>query len=144
MNGPTVTDYRNPQYISEDLNCVDLEINTEEDGWIPTTIHLNDDDTQPHIVQIKEWLQENTGLIAAYVPPTAEDIAAGQAAEVRYQRDQRIKEADILVFKAEDRGVDPTIYRAYREALRNVTEQEGFPSDVSWPVAPPEPVAEAA
>jgi hypothetical protein len=44
------------------------------------------------------------------------------------------------VLKAEDRGVDTAIYRAYREALRNITEQEGFPHNVVWPEQPPEPV----
>ncbi len=40
-------------------------------------------------------------------------------------------------------------YRAYRQALRDVTEQEGFPFDVAWPDLPetvkadPDPVDEA-
>lgn len=79
MQAPTVTNYANPVYMSADLDLIDLEIATQEHGWIPTTIRMSDTDTQPHIVQIKTWLQENTGSIAAYVepeiiPPTAEEI----------------------------------------------------------------------
>jgi hypothetical protein len=82
---------------------------------------------------------EDNSLITSDVyrekyPPVPTD------ASVRTERDRLIAQADILVFKAEDRGVDTAIYRAYREALRSITEQEGFPHNVVWPEQPPEPV----
>lgn len=75
----TVTNYRNAVYKSTDNSIIDLEIETEEYGWIPTTIHPNYNDNQAHIVQIKQWLVDNAGLIAPYVappPPTQAELDA--------------------------------------------------------------------
>lgn len=55
---------------------------------------------------------------------------------VRNQRNTLLAEADILIFKAEDLGQDVTALRGYRQALRDITLQEGFPLAVNWPQAP--------
>lgn len=65
--------------------------------------------------------------------PTTEEVAA----QVRSQRDAMIAETDYLMMSdypisAEDKALIET----YRQALRDITEQEGFPSNVQWPVAP--------
>lgn len=59
------------------------------------------------------------------------------AVEVRSQRDRLIAETDYLAMpdyplSEEDRG----IVTAYRQALRDVPTQEGFPREVVWPEAP--------
>lgn len=58
------------------------------------------------------------------------------AAQIRAQRVPLLAEADALVNKAEDVGVDPAPARAYRQALRDVTKQKGFPTKVVWPKVP--------
>lgn len=83
----------------------------------------------------------NNGEVSSQPIPEETDT---EAYSIREDRDARLVEADILIFKAEDLGVDTTIYRAYRQALRDVPEQEGFPEQVSWPAKPPEPSKEAA
>ena len=35
-----------------------------------------------------------------------------------------------------DAPVDAAIWAAYRQALRDIPQQSGFPSDVVWPVPP--------
>lgn len=35
-----------------------------------------------------------------------------------------------------DAPVDQTAWAAYRQTLRDITDQEGFPLNVEWPVAP--------
>jgi len=74
MQIPTVTDYKNPIYMSVDQDLIDLDILTEEFGWIPTTIRMSDDDTQGHIVQIKNWLHAYRDTISEYVPPVVEEV----------------------------------------------------------------------
>jgi len=71
------------------------------------------------------------------VPLTPEDIAArneAQAANVRADRNRRLTDCDWT--QLSDAPVDPLPWQTYRQALRDVTEQAGFPSAVIWPEAP--------
>ena len=58
-----------------------------------------------------------------------------QVREIRKQREPLLKEADVLIYKAEDLGQDTAALRTYRQALRDVTEQEDM-ANVVWPVKP--------
>ena len=65
--------------------------------------------------------------------PTTEEVAS----QVRAQRDAMIAETDYLMmpdYPISDE--DKALVETYRQALRDIPEQEGFPSDVQWPVAP--------
>lgn len=55
---------------------------------------------------------------------------------VRYKRIPLMLAVDIEINKAEDNGIDVTALRTYRQALRDVTKQKGFPSKVVWPKVP--------
>ena len=72
-------------------------------------------------------------------PPAATEPAPAVISEdeVRSQRDSLIKLSDWRVIRALELGETvPTDWATYRQALRDVPEQEGFPGDVTWPVAP--------
>lgn len=60
------------------------------------------------------------------------------AAEVRAQRNRLLNAADILVNKAHDSNDAEALAKAvaYRQALRDITTQPGFPTSIDWPVAP--------
>lgn len=81
------------------------------------------------------------------VPFTAEEEAARdaeeaawaagaddrKAADVRQERNQLLSETDWMA------GSDVTMsdeWRTYRQALRDVPAQSGFPTDVTWPTKP--------
>ena len=53
------------------------------------------------------------------------------ANEVRAKRDGLLSQTDWMVLP--DAPVDATAAKKYRQALRDVTEQAGFPHDVEWP-----------
>jgi hypothetical protein len=55
---------------------------------------------------------------------------------VRDTRNSLLADADILIFKAEDLGQDTTTLRQYRQALRDITKQQGFPLNVTFPTIP--------
>lgn len=57
------------------------------------------------------------------------------AAEVRAERNRLLSKADIAVNLAVDNGDSEaeSRARAYRQALRDIPEQAGFPYEVSWP-----------
>ena len=55
---------------------------------------------------------------------------------IRRQRSRLLTEADAIVNTLEDNGHSSAAARLYRQALRDVPEQVGFPNDVSWPEKP--------
>ena len=61
-------------------------------------------------------------------------LDAQQAKSVRDDRTNRLSESDWT--QLADAPVDKTAWATYRQALRDVTTQEGFPWSVSWPVKP--------
>ena len=74
-------------------------------------------------------------------PRTADDIAARniakdleQANSVRQTRNYKLKESDWT--QVADSPVDKAVWATYRQALRDVTTQAGFPWTITWPDAP--------
>lgn len=67
----------------------------------------------------------------------AEGIAAKdaeQAKSVREQRNQKLKDTDWT--QVADAPVDQVAWATYRQALRDVPSQQGFPWQVQWPIEP--------
>ena len=67
---------------------------------------------------------------------TVEDIPM-TADEARAQRDKLLAETDWT--QVLDAPIDATTreaYRVYRQALRDIPEQEGFPDTIIWPELP--------
>jgi hypothetical protein len=60
------------------------------------------------------------------------------AAEVRGRRNFKLKNSDItqLPQATEQMKAKSTEWQAYRQALRDISAQEGFPFDVQWPAKP--------
>jgi len=55
----------------------------------------------------------------------------------RFQRDNLLEETDWIVVKYLDIGDPiPQEWSDYRQALRDITEQAGFPGNVDWPTEP--------
>jgi hypothetical protein len=63
---------------------------------------------------------------------TAKD--AEQAKSVRTTRDEKLKDSDWS--QVADAPVDKTVWATYRQALRDVPTQSGFPWEVTWPTQP--------
>ncbi len=59
---------------------------------------------------------------------------AEQAKSVRATRDAKLAECDWT--QVADAPVDKTVWATYRQALRDVTAQEGFPWTIEWPDVP--------
>jgi hypothetical protein len=62
---------------------------------------------------------------------------AEQAKSVRASRDAKLSECDWRVIKALESNLPQDFeWAAYRQALRDVTVQAGFPWTIDWPEAP--------
>ena len=59
---------------------------------------------------------------------------AEQAKSVRATRDAKLSECDWT--QVADAPVDKTVWATYRQALRDITTQEGFPWTITWPSKP--------
>lgn len=74
------------------------------------------------------WIYVN-GVFSA-PPPDIEALAA----EVRQERNNRLAACDWT--QVADAPVDKVAWAVYRQALRDVTQQSGFPVTIDWPVEP--------
>ena len=56
---------------------------------------------------------------------------------IRLKRDEDLQACDWVVIKNTEKGTNiPLEWEVYRQALRDITEQEGFPYEVTWPTKP--------
>jgi len=68
---------------------------------------------------------------------TAEELEGREfqeAKEVRRERNKLLKESDWT--QIPDCTVDKTVWATYRQSLRDITTQEGFPFNVTFPTKP--------
>lgn len=56
-----------------------------------------------------------------------------EAALVRQARDEFLAETDVWALSDRTMTAEQT---AYRQALRDITDQAGFPTDITWPTKP--------
>ena len=61
-------------------------------------------------------------------------LDTAQAEAVRKQRTEKLKNSDWT--QVADAPVDKAAWASYRQALRDVTAQAGFPWTIDWPVGP--------
>jgi len=88
----------------------------------------------------KIWYNKQTGDGAVFDdaenisnwPDFQESAVTATATQVRAQRDALLAASDSKVWP----DLVPDAWRTYRQALRDVPAQTGFPADVTWPVEP--------
>lgn len=92
--------------------------------------------------ELVDWCNKNNAMIvdkgdyyeAVPVPELTEEELARN---VRGNRDAKLSETDYLVvpdYPISEENLNEV--KVYRQALRDITEQTGFPKDVIWPDVP--------
>ena len=67
----------------------------------------------------------------------AQDQRVAQEIEARMRRDNELIRSDVTVTRAYESGVPvPAEWVAYRQALRDIPQQPGFPDNIQWPTKP--------
>jgi len=61
------------------------------------------------------------------------NASSRMAAEVRQKRNILLRSSDWAAIRAFESGTDFTELHEYRQQLRDIPAQEGFPSNVVWP-----------
>tara|TARA_R110002167_G_scaffold224691_1_gene430064 strand:- start:58 stop:342 length:285 start_codon:yes stop_codon:yes gene_type:complete len=91
----------------------------------------------------KTWYNKTTGGGAVFddaedmsnwpdFQETQPDMTPILAAEARTQRDELLAASDSNVWPDHV----PDAWRTYRQSLRDIPAQAGFPTDVTWPIEP--------
>ena len=106
------------------------------ENGVVTNVALFDTDAMPDWASA--WVDANDDASVGgtydgvtFVPPAA---PAPTAEEVRESRDRLLDESDWT--QVADAPVDQAAWATYRQALRDIPQQPGFPENVTWPVAP--------
>lgn len=88
---------------------------------------------------VTDWRRQRvdlaTGALLDLPEPPVD--AAQLAADHRSQRDRRLAACDWVRARADDLGQPvPAAWLTYRQALRDITAQPGFPLSITWPTPP--------
>jgi hypothetical protein len=121
--------YKNPIYT--EAGSIDCEIEHPDYGWIPFT--ASPDDCEAHGRELFAHIEAN-GAIKPYVPPTPPPPPTPEelAAQARAQRDSLLASTDWTQLPDVPQATREA-YAVYRQALRDVTLQDGFPTNIIWP-----------
>jgi len=78
-----------------------------------------------------DWTQMKT---AEQLAQEAHEAAVDSA---RAKRNRLLADSDWVTIRATDTGTPvPAEWQTYRQALRDITEQTGFPENIEWPEKP--------
>jgi len=108
-----------------------------ENGAKKVTVFKAHDRATQKLVSVDPYEEDGIVYTVSVVDKTAEEIAAdlnSKAAQIRSQRNQLLTASDWT--QVLDAPIDRTAWAAYRQALRDITSQEGFPASVQWPNDP--------
>jgi hypothetical protein len=106
-----------------------------ENGKVTNTIEVDSLDFMPNLVEATEggigWDYVDGRLIPPPQTPISEEILANMA---RAKRDKLLAASDWT--QVADAPVDQAAWATYRQALRDIPSQPGFPAEIIWPVKP--------
>jgi len=133
-------------YATEDGTTINMMIEHPQYGWVPFS--ARHDDAEDHGRQLHaEAIAGKLGPIADYVPPPPPSTEALEQA-ARHQRYAALAGCDWTQLADARKSMGAALasqWDAYRQALRDLPQQAGWPTDISWPAAPgasaPEPAA---
>ena len=91
-------------------------------------------DLATNTVQVVPLSAEEQTLFDAAQAEYEAGADARLAFEVRKERDIRLRGSDWAIL--EDTPTDKVVWQTYRQALRDVPQQEGFPQEIIWPEKP--------
>lgn len=110
-----------------------------EQGAVKVNLFKNHDRATQKLVSCAPYVEGGWAYTVEVQDKTEDEInaeTASKAAKVRATRDQLLKQSDWMVIRAQETGIAiDEDWAAYRQALRDITEQESFP-DVEWPRDP--------
>lgn len=116
---------RNPQWNT--TSTIDCEILHKDYGWIPFTATSYDE------LDYGRELYEQLSDVAA--PVDSDALYQEQVREAAERRAIELKSSDwTQLFDVPQATKD--LWAPYRQALRDITAQTGYPNEITWPTPP--------
>lgn len=129
---------KNPRWVNAEHTMIDLTVKwVEIDEELPFTASPDDCEAHGRAIFVAAQVGEY-GSVTEYLPPpapTPEELTA----QARTQRNQLLAESDWTQLpdaRAAMGAEKAAEWDAYRQALRDITAQPGFPSIIQWPAKP--------
>lgn len=131
------TQVKNPVWANTEktqINCdVLFDHLAESDGFVGFTACPNDSAAHGRKIYA-EALAGDYGVITDYVPPPA-PTSEQLAINIRSQREGLLMASDWTQLPDVPQATKE-LWATYRQALRDITGQSGFPQSVTWPTSP--------
>lgn len=110
-------------------------------GWYPCVEVNAQYDSVTQIRSPAEFVLADNVVTATYTIWDKPDsqVYNEAADEARSERNRLLSETDWVVTMHTERGTNiPAVWELYRQALRDITSQGGFPYTIEWPTKPGE------
>ena len=109
-----------------------------EEGIVTNIVLVDSVDSMPNLIEATEpasigWVYDGT----SFTNPnheTENDIITPLKSSIRSKRDLLLSQSDWT--QVAGAPVDQAAWATYRQALRDIPAQEGFPREVVWPDSP--------
>lgn len=127
--------FHNAIYTNQEHTSFDVDVTLDDNTQLPYTFNVGCNDDAPVFQAIKEAFERGEIAIADYVAPVIPD--EDLAFDIRDKRNTLLTSTDYLIqpdYPISD--IDREAVKAYRQALRDITKQAGFPREVVWPEKP--------
>jgi hypothetical protein len=121
--------YRNPIFTGN--GWIDCEIEHPRYGWIPFTCDPEDEGAQFDTRALFDAMKDEAAPYVPLPPPSDDDVAS----QVRAERNRLLTASDWTQLPDVPEATRAA-WTAYRQTLRDIPQQDGFPRDVAWPVKP--------
>lgn len=108
----------------------------QENDCLGVTVFKTHSDTEK-LVSSSPYIEDGQVFTVAVAPKTDEELASeleSTKAKVRSQRDALLASTDWT--QVSDAPVNSAVWATYRQALRDIPNQAGFPVTVTWPKNP--------
>ena len=129
-----------PESLS-DLSWTDPALGVQDCAWWPEedrSAPLSEFERYGNETLTPDYERRVVIVTRSVVPWSEAEIEAfktEKATAARAQRDRLLAETDWIVIRSAETGVAMTPEQSdYRQALRDITTQEGFPLTIDWPV----------
>lgn len=109
----------------------------QENGCVGVTVFKPYDSNTQKLVACEPYLEDGqvfTVRVDALTQDELDAATASKAAQVRSQRNRLLSECDWT--QLQDAPVNQQAWANYRQALRDISSQPGFPNAVEWPHDP--------
>ena len=108
-----------------------------DNGCLPVNLFKNHDRMTQKLSQVAPYVENNEVFTVQVESLTEDEIASAtssKASQMRSSRNRLLAECDWT--QISDATVDKAIWATYRQELRDISSQAGFPWEITWPTQP--------